>query len=114
MTKCERCGSEIIIDEVKEKFKYSICKDIKIERKFLKTLLKKVRQNFIKLREDYSFLKNLYLFGSYAEKELKCCDIDLLIILNDDLLNKFLKNKLLIQRKEIWERLESDIRFLLS
>jgi len=112
MKTCERCGSEINSNDIKEKFKCSICKDIKIERKLLKPLVKNVRDNFRKLKEDFRILKNLYLFGSYVGQSLKCCDIDLLIILNNDLLNEFIENKLEYQREEILDEfgLEEDFK----
>ena len=81
---CERCGSEINDDEINEYFKCSICKDVKIERNLLKPLVKIVRNNFRELKEEFNFLANLYTFGSYAAKNLKCCDIDLLVILNNN------------------------------
>ncbi|MBA7681955.1 hypothetical protein ES703_90300 [subsurface metagenome] len=108
---CERCGSETNNKEIKAKFKCSACKDLKIERKLLKPLVKKVRDNFRKLKEEYSFLKNLYIFGSYAEKNLKCCDIDLLIIFNGDLLDEFIETKLRNQREEIWDEFELEEDF---
>lgn len=108
---CDRCGSETVTNEIKAKFKCCLCKDLKIERNLLKPLVTEVRDNFRKLKEEFKFLKNLYVFGSYAEKNLKCCDIDLLVILNGDLLNEFIENKLRSQREEIWDEFELEEDF---
>ncbi len=108
---CERCGSETKNNDTKAKFKCAICKDIKIERKLLEPLVHQVSVNFKKLKEEFKFLTNLYIFGSYVEQDIKCCDIDFLIIFNGDLLNEFIENKLKYQREEIWDEFGIDENF---
>lgn len=102
MVKCERCGTE---DENKvfPEFKCHRCKDTKIDSKLLKPLVKKVRKNFRKLKQNFNLLKNLYIFGSYAEGKLKCGDVDILMIFNGSLLSEFIESKLKFQREKIWD-----------
>lgn len=79
---CGRCGTENEVNEgVLELHKCPKCENIKLDREFFVPIERQVIENFKKALSSKfrHILKDLYLFGSYARKELQCGDIDFLI-----------------------------------
>lgn len=89
---CERCGRENEVNEgVLQLHKCPQCENTKFDREFFVLIEKQVIKNFKKaLASKFGpILKSLYLFGSYAEKEPQCGDIDFLITYSEPKLMEF-------------------------
>ncbi len=97
---CKRCGRGDKYSGLQEVHKCPECENIKFDRDFFIPLEKKVIKNFKGLlaSEYGSILKELYIFGSYAEKESKCGDIDFLVTYD----REELKNLAQIRKEELW------------
>ena len=88
---CGRCGRENEVNEdTFELHKCPECENIKFDRQFFDPIEKQVVKNFKKaLASKFGpVLKSLYLFGSYAEKQPRCGDIDFLITYSERKLMK--------------------------
>ncbi|NVM30018.1 MAG: hypothetical protein HWN65_14340 [Candidatus Helarchaeota archaeon] len=94
---CERCGAE---NEVDNKniilHKCPTCMNIKFDRGLLGPLEKQVIKNFklIKALKFGKILKNLYIFGDYAEGKPKCRDINFLVINDLQKLERLIRSEM--------------------
>ena len=97
MVTCKRCGRENEVNEgVLELHKCPQCENIKFDRQFFVPIEKQVIKNFKKaLASKFGpVLKSLYLFGSYANKESQCRDIDFLITFSEPKLMEFTRSEI--------------------
>jgi len=91
---CRRCGIENEVEGpvLGGLHKCSNCENIKFDREFFIPIEKQITENFRDARSSKfgTILKGLYLFGSYARKEPKCGDIDILVTYSEPKLEKFI------------------------
>ena len=94
---CKRCGRENEVSEdVLELHKCPQCENAKFDRQFFVPIEKQVIEDFKKAKASKfgPILKSLYLFGSYAKKELQCGDIDFLITYSEPKLMEFTRSEI--------------------
>jgi len=102
---CRRCGQENEnsreILEIKE---CPHCENMKFDREIFAKIEKHVIDNF-KRAENSRFgatLKGLYVFGSYANEEQKCGDIDMLVTYSEPKLESFVRVEIDALYSKFW------------